>query len=164
MRQENNARLMNFMFRIGNDSLAYSCPSGVLGGINLGITEASYKSHDFPTPSNKITYDDLIVPFYLSEDMHEWIEIVKWLFFCKNNNDIYPDDKLFKECTMMTLDGQDNIKMKVVYHDCFPYNIETVNYSVNVDKNEPVVFNVGFKYTHMTIETPNGEKFNEFED
>lgn len=164
----NPARLLNYMFIIGsdkNDPLSYSCPAGVIGGIDLGVTRLGYKSHDITYPSDKIEYDDIIVPFYLSDDLHEWTTIVKWMFYCRKNSSVADasiTDKSRKECTMFITDGQDDLKAKIIYHNCFPYNIDSINYTTNTSDNNEMVFNVGFKYTHFSIETEKEGYFNEF--
>lgn len=168
--QVNPSRTSNYMFVIGGDRddvVSYSCPSGVIAGIDLGVTIRGWSDHDIPMPSDKITYDDIIIPLYLSDDLREWSYIAKWMFYCKKYSSVLENDvvsKKHKDCTMFILDGQGNITAKIIYHDCFPYNIDTVNYSVNTTENDPVTFNVGFKFTHMTIELGNGEVFNEFTD
>ena len=168
--QLNPARLSNFMFVIGgerDDVVSYSCPAGVIAGIDLGVTIRGWQEHDIPMPSDKLSYDDIIIPFYLSDDLREWVYIVKWMFYCKQNSSVVEDEvvsKKFKDCTMFVLDGQQRITAKIIYHDCFPYNVDTINYTVNTAENDNVTFNAGFKFTYMTVELGNGEKFNEYSE
>ena len=158
----NNARMMNYMFVVGNkDKVTYAAAAGMIPGVHLGeAVVPSRFSDEISIPSNKISFDDLILPIYVSDDYREWLELYQWMINCRDTSDIEYDRHL-ETCELFILDQQNRHVVSFLYDDCYPSDIDAVNLSIMGDTNDVVTANVTFKHRSMRVKLGNGEVIDE---
>lgn len=150
------ARSTNFIFVIGADrELSFAVQTTNVTDITLGETLYMTGIKDLKLPSNKITNAPLVVDFLLSEDLHEWLEIYKWLLTAKNTG------TGFRPCDLLIVDSQNQPVLTFTYSDVFPIEMSGLQYAVNTDSSTVMSFTATFAFNTFKVTTRDGQVIDE---
>jgi len=152
------ARSTNFIFNIGHDrELSFAAQTSSVADITLGETFYYSGAKDLKIPSNKITNAPLTVDFLLSEDLHEWVEIYKWLLLSKNLG----HNVASRPCELQILNSQSQPSVSFLYMDVFPMELSGVQYALNTESSTVLAFTATFAYNKFRVQLNNGSVIDE---
>lgn len=132
--------------------------------LNLGIVEQPSYTKSIPIPGEIIDFGDLTLNFMVDEDLGNYMEIQNWIRGIGFPNDLsqiydwqnkgpykntYPQGmmNLYSNGVLSVFDSQNQVKIKVVFEDMFPYQLSTLDFDSTVTDMQPLTAQVSFKYT-----------------
>lgn len=152
--QANPARTTSFTFVVsGRRDLTFKIQNAPLSAVQLGGAPFPGQSVDLLAPSNKLAYDPMNINFLVSEDLHEWIDIYRWMFDITKKNGFSNDT-----AELTILNSQNQPVARMVYTGIFPLTLGDIQYTV---KGEETVIScyVLLQFDSMDIEViKTGEK------
>jgi len=157
MEQRDLARSVNYLFTVSdNRDATYNVQSANVADINLGVTPFGSRYKDLFIPSNKIETENLIAQILISDDHREWLYFYKWMLKCKNNG---PNNYALP-CELTALDSQNQESTRFIYLDCFPTNMEGIQYS-SAGESTVLSTTVSFRFNQFKIVDVNGNEIDE---
>lgn len=124
-----------------------------LPGISLGTANQSSSFFDKPVYGDKLYYDDLFLEFAVSEDMQNWYEIFKWMYFI--GNPIEKPDELpltYTNATMILYSSHNNPILKVEFTDCVPTHLGELDFSETTSMTQEIYCSLMLKYQRYDVE------------
>lgn len=126
----------------GDDLILY-CSEITLPGITLEPTIVETPYHDFKEPSNKITFDDLIVTYSVDELFVNYTLLLDWLYYLKDPERFEVRDQKIN-ATLLIYSNNDNPKTAVDFTNIFPIAIEPITFDKRVEDSEDLEHTVSF--------------------
>lgn len=124
-----------------------------LPGINLGTANQSSPFFDKPVYGDKLQYNDLYLEFQVSEDMKNWYEIFKWMYYIGNPSE-KPDslDLTYADATMLVYSSHNNPMFKATFLDCVPVSLGDIYFSEMTNETEEISCSIVLKYQRYDVE------------
>lgn len=85
---------------------------------------------DFNIPSNKFTYDPLVIDFIVSEDYHEYFQVLDWMKSCLSDDEFRNNEERGE---LELLDSQYQPVGRITYKDIWPTEIGEMTYETDED-------------------------------
>lgn len=116
-----------------------------------------------PIASDRMTYNDLRITFKVDEDMQNYTEIVDWLIginfptsgeehrALRNEGRKQQGAGVYSDASLFIMNSHMNKNIEVQFKDCFPIDIEDLNFTTRSDMVDWLEATVTFKYLHHTI-------------
>ena len=164
-----------FKFQIHNiPNVNYFCQAANIPNITLGVATQATTMSDIPYPGEKLTYGDLTIRFLIQENLKNYMELYNWLnglgapkdktaykewndrqryrFPGVNENRI-GDKGNFSDATLFILDSDNNPNVKITFYDCFPINLEALDFDISSGTVDYLTGIATFKYRYYDMET-----------
>ena len=156
MEQRDLARSVNYLMTIGDSrDVAYSVQSTNVADLTFSQTPFGQGKKDLFLPSNKLETEPLNIQLLVSSDHREFIYFYKWMLKCKNNDRAHLEQT--KACEITALDANGNLSTKFIYLDCFPMQLEGLQYS-SVGQSAVLTTGISLRYNQFKIIDVNGEE------
>lgn len=130
-------------------------------GINLGRAARATSNVDYHVPGDKIEYEDLVVTFLVDEYMHNFIEIFNWMVALgypektnqfKKLNEHYTPYTETSDIVMTATTNKFNPHTRIHFVDCFPTDLNPIDFSNAEDTVNPILSTVMFEYSYYYFE------------
>lgn len=124
-----------------------------LPGVYLGAANQSSPFFDKPVYGDKLNYNDLFVVFQVSEDMKNWYEIYKWMYYIGNPIEKPPTlDLTYTDAIMLIHTSHENPYMKVTFRDCVPVMLGDLYFSEQSMETQEMSCTLIMKYQRYDVE------------
>lgn len=152
--QYNPARSASYTFIItGRRDLSFKIQNAPLSAVQLGGAPYATRNVDIFIPSNKLSYDPLVLNFLVSEDLDEWISVYKWM------DDLSLLNTQVTDTAELTVLNSQNVPVaRFVYTGVWPLTLGDLQYTV-VGEETVMSCNLSLQYDQLNIEViRTGEK------
>jgi hypothetical protein len=122
-----------------------------LPGLTMGVVEQPTPMISLFNPGDSLEYTEITLKFLLDEDYNNWRKLFKWIYFIKNPAEL--DSALkFSDATIHLLDNKYKAIFILELQDIFPYTIDPIELSTQIDTAEEITFNVSFKTNGVKLD------------
>lgn len=163
---------INFKFVIRKcPGVEFFCQAANIPGISLQVAYQNTLYNTLPIPGDEVDFDDLNIRFMIDEDLQNYMEIHRWIRTLghpesfqemvneqNNADDIEMSDKgyyrrgaTYSTGILYILNSNMNPKFQVVFDDCFPISLNTLEFDSTYSDTEYLTGNVSFKYSMYHI-------------
>lgn len=132
-RQFNPAKSTSFVFTVSNRrDLSLKIQSSSVGSVNLGSAPFPSRWVDMNVPGNKLDYGPMTMRVLVSEDLHEWVDLYKWMIEITQTNDAHLSQVEHGELTIL---NSENIPvLRFIYKGVYPLTLGDLQYSLVEDE------------------------------
>lgn len=124
-----------------------------LPGVNLGSATQNSPFFDKPVYGDKLQYNDLYLEFQVSEDMKNWYEIFKWMYFIGNPVEKPIElDLTYVTATMIINSSHHTPILKVTFVDCVPTSLGDMYFMETTSETEEMSCSVVLKYQRYDVD------------
>jgi len=163
-----------FKFQIHNiPNVNYFCQAANIPNITLGVATQATTMSDIPYPGEKLTYGDLTIRFLIQENLKNYMELYNWLNglgaptdkstykewndrqryrFPGVNVHLFGGKRNFSDATLFILDSDNNPNVKITFYDCFPINLEALDFDISSGTVDYLTGIATFKYRYYNME------------
>lgn len=127
-----------------------------LPSLTLNVAEQPNLFTTIKRPSNKIEFENFTVSFIVQGDMDNFMEVFNWMKEIGSPEEVAESLKqkeeweLFSNASMEIYAPGWQSSKRVVFKDCFPTELEGINFSI-LSEGNPVKVNATFAYTTYDI-------------
>jgi len=136
----------------------FFCQSVNLPGIGIEKVEQQTIFNPLLYPGGKVTHQNFIAKFIVSESVNNWLEIYKWIKSCSTEKDfeeIVPLDKsLVSDASLYILTSKNNLNLEVRFFGLFPVNLDSIELDYSDSELQTIVSSVEFAFTYYEIHNP----------
>jgi len=125
------------------DDLILFCSEANIPGITLDVTPIETGFMDFKDPSNRITFDDLIITYAVDELYTNYKLLFNWLMYIKDPNRFEVRNQRV-DASLYMYTNNDNPSFEFVFRDIFPSNIEPLSLDKKISDNDDFLHTVTF--------------------
>lgn len=160
----------SFKFLINRaPNVTYTCQSANLPAIQLGAAYQQTPFVDVPHPGDKVAFGEFNIRFLVNEDMSNYLELYNWIreigvpgggndwdSAMANRLNIYTGtnyNKVFSDATLLMLDSNNQVNVRLNFQDLFPINVEALDFDITTSGMEYFVGVASFRYKLFTIQT-----------
>ena len=139
---------VGFQFKIDSTTypnVEYVCTAVTLPDISVAEAAAPYKSVNFAVTGDRINFSSLAIRFNITENMENYIEMFNWMHRLVSN----PEDT--SDATLSILSSHNNVTREIIFKDCFPTNLSSVEFSTQQTEIEYLQADATLKYTTFEI-------------
>lgn len=124
-----------------------------LPGINLGSPSQSSPLFDKPLAGDKLYYNDLYLQFSVSENMQNWLEVFRWMYFIANPSE-HPNSYIepYHDATLTIYTSHNNPMVIARFIDCVPVALGELDFSETTGETEEVGCMLVLKYQRYDVE------------
>jgi len=143
----------NFQFVIVKHThLSDSAVSITQPGISVAPYEKMYINAliKMPPRNQDYTRDDLNVIFNLNEDYSNYFEFFNWIH---SYNESGSQESMMSDIEVYHYDMNKNPIRKIVYSDCFPTGLSSIDLTTQTSEAEPLKFTVQFAVNKISVVT-----------
>lgn len=124
-----------------------------LPGISLGSPTQSSPFFDGPVFGDKLYFNDLYLEFQVSEDMKNWYEVFRWMWYIGNPIEKPPTlDLTYVDATMLVYTSHNNPFVKVTFRDCVPISLGDVYFDETTGQTQEISCSLVLKYLRYEVE------------
>lgn len=127
-----------------------SHPGSTVSPLELGTPRIT----SIPLAGDKITYGSLTMDIILDEDMRSYKEMQGWLEDTINLNQTSNAESSFnpyRDVTVSILTSHNNPNTQILYKDCIPTNISSLQLTANTTTVQFLTFNVEFRFSSFEL-------------
>ena len=127
-----------------------SHPGSTVSPLELGTPRIT----SIPLAGDKITYGSLTMDIILDEDMKSYKEMQGWLEDTINLNQTSNAESSFnpyRDVTVSILTSHNNPNTQILYKDCIPTNISSLQLTANTTTVQFLTFNVEFRFSSFEL-------------
>jgi len=125
-------------------------PGSTVSPLELGTPRIT----SIPLAGDKITYGSLTMDIILDEDMKSYKEMQGWLEDTINLNQTSNAEASFnpyRDVTVSILTSHNNPNTQILYKDCIPTNISSLQLTANTTTVQFLTFNVEFRFSSFEL-------------
>lgn len=126
-------------------------------GLNIDTTIQATPFASINRPSNKLSYDELLITVAIDENLVCYKEIYNWMSGLAPPNDFTQYQELekaggqFSDASLIVLNSKGNATIEFKFTDLFPVSISSIQMSTTNSTTEYVTITIGFRYTTFEI-------------
>lgn len=128
-----------------------------LPGISLQVAEQATPFSDIKWASDKLAFNELNTTFLVSEDLSNWLELLKWFFglgFPETYDQFAQKKYGYKDIKVVVYSNANNPVLTVTYHDAFPLVLGDLEFDTQSQEYVAMNGTVSFAYTRYTVSFP----------
>jgi hypothetical protein len=125
-------------------------PGSTVSPLELGTPRIT----SIPLAGDKITYGSLALDIILDEGMVSYKEMQEWLEGTIESNQTSNQDGRFnpyQDIVVSILTSHNNENVQILYKDCIPTNIGSIQLSANTSTVQYLTFNVEFRFSSFEL-------------
>lgn len=143
----------NVLFIIDKiETQMFWCKEYILPGVQMTPQEIDYSPHSIKKPTNKFTYDDLPLNFFVDENLTVYQEIYNWLMLFENGSYTEADDIVTAQLLLFDTSLTRVIK-RALFYDLFPINLGQLDFR-NERNDEENILQIQFSYSNWELKNP----------
>lgn len=129
--------------------VTFFCQQVTTPDITIGTTPTPNPStKEVFYPGTGITFGDIVLSFIVDEDLTNYNELFTWM----QESLIEPDrSKIFSDGTLLILNNSKAPNMKMVFENCFPYNVGPIVFDTTMGPDLPIKADATLKITDFSI-------------
>lgn len=146
-------------------NVSFFAQSLTLPGVSLGALEQPTTLSTIAIPSDKLTFEPLVVNFVVDGEMNNWYEVFKWMRglghpenheqYTTENNRGFPEqselERNYSDATLFVL-GSNNVPIKTFkFVDCFPTNIGGIEFATTNTDVQYATASVTLEYSYFKL-------------
>jgi len=137
----------------------FFCQRVNIPAMNLGIALQTTPFSDVNFPGDKLTFEQMTMNFYVSEDLSNYLEIYDWLIslgFPDNHKQYNLKDSALNfaanetttsDMNLILETNKSNPNYSVVFRDAFPVSLGSIELDTAATTLEPIVVDATFAYS-----------------
>ena len=140
---------VGFQFKIDSaiyPNLEYFCTAVTLPDISVTEAPVPYRTVNTAVSGDRISFSSLALRFNITEDMENYIEMFNWMHRLVSN----PENQV-ADATLSILSSHNNVTKEIIFKDCFPTNLSSLEFSTQQTEIEYLQADVTLKYTTFEI-------------
>jgi hypothetical protein len=135
----------------------YFCQTANIPGIGITPVQQETIFNPILYPGGKVEHEDFSVRFQVSEGLHNWLEIYKWIQSCSTYTDfdkIAPlEQTLVSDAQLYVLTSKNNLELSVRFYNLFPKSISSIEFDYSDADLQTILCNASFAFSHYEIIT-----------
>ena len=152
--------------------VVYFAQTANIPSMNLGIQNQPTPFRPLPL-EGFIEYDSLNLSFIVDENLENYLILHNWIRalgtpdgtpergeFVRKQVQIFGNDSLYADGTLMVLNSNFNHNFDVVFEDMIPIGLNALEFNTTVDGTEYAMAQVSFRYLAYQIRTAESTKRN----
>lgn len=154
-------------------NVSYFCQTAAIPPISLSWIDYQNPLLNIPVPGTNLDYSELTIKFIVQENFENYLEIYNWLIGLG-----FPDDKQqytdwqnkqkdrfpslssksfggsgnFSDARLIVLDSDNNPVASILFQDCFPINLQGLEFDISSGDTRYLTAQVTFKYSSYRFE------------
>jgi hypothetical protein len=140
--------------------LEYFVRSAPIPSINMGSVIQPTPHIDINRSGDKITYEPLMIEFFVDERWENWNQLQRWLRgiaapeghieFDKLGENLHIDEYGYSDASHILYTNDGTELFRIEYQDCFPMALETIPLDTQSD-GSPLVCMLTIQYRHYVV-------------
>jgi len=156
---------IGFKFNIANyPKVSFFCNASKIPELVLGTANQPTYLKDLDVPGDKIIYGDLIIRFFVDENLENYMAIHNWIVglgypettqqfkdLTTNDDELRDLNKQFSDATLTILNSNYRTVSKVKFKDIFPVSLTSLEFDTTLNDIQYFTAEASFKYTVYNI-------------
>lgn len=127
-------------------NVEYFCTAVTLPDISVAEVPTPYKTLNMAVAGDRIAFSSLALRFNITENMENYIEMFNWM-----NRIVKNDKQEVADATLSILSSHNNVTKQIIFKDCFPTNLSSVEFSTQQTDIEYLQADVTLKFTEFEV-------------
>lgn len=135
----------------------YFCQSANIPGISISSVSQETMFNPLLYPGGKVEHEDFSIRFQVSEGLHNWLEIYKWIQSCSTYTDfekiVSLKQSLVSDAQLYVLSSKNNLELSVQFYNLFPKSISSIGFDYSDGDLQTILCDASFAFSHYEIIT-----------
>lgn len=141
-------------------TVSYQCQQVNIPGVTLGVVTRDTPFVDLYSPGTKLSYNPLVVTFFIDEELESWKSLQTWFNSIANPDGFEKRDhgrelqtnKHLSDATLTILSNLNNPLVRIRFADCFPMDMGDITFDTQQSADNIITVTATFRYNFYTIE------------